>query len=665
MKITSVLALNQLKRNRKRTAGSCTAIALSTALITAVLSFATSGLHMLRHSLGDDFGEYGAAYRMMAFIPALILSVLIAFMAISVISNIFQASANDRIRELGVLKCVGATKKQIRRTVVSEGLWLCLAGIPLGLLLGTALGFLGVKTAGLFIDRIVEITRSIVMRRFDLRLEYKTDVPVFLLAAVFSFVTVLFSALRPARQISRIPAVESVSFGNMQKEGSGKTSGNRAWRALWGFEGELGARNLSRNGKSFRPAIRALSMGICLLLVTAGLSSQLADMRRFMKSEHNRLLIDYVSLRDEGEDPVTGRRRDIILHPIGPDTYNEINDALDSFGDFPVWGIGSNRDSFYVKADPSVMTEDMKKRDDVVSEYGDMEFDMVSVTDGLYRRICEATGTEYGGNILINTCPYNENGIRKEIVPFTEDLSELTLVTPGGENSRLPVDGFLDREDMEEWLFDSLNRATVMVIVPGAEARYFDWYCEPGDREEEFVAFARTLMDSRFPMLTDDSYADQGYTVRISREDTMVMALNVMIVLGEVILYGFVILLTLMGFAGFISTVTANIRARSREFAVLKSVGMTGRALRKMLYSESVYCTLKAALKGCFFGILVTWLINLSVRAVFPVRFHLPVGAAIVSLGLVFATVLVITGTEIRRMKGRSLIETIRMDSIR
>ena len=665
MKITSRLALSQLKRNKKRTAGSCLAISLSTALITAVMCFATSGIDMLRGILGDDFAEYGGAVNAMALTPALILMGLIAFMAFSVISNIFQASANSRVKELGVLKCVGGTKKQIKKTVISEGLWLSLVGIPMGLIIGAGLGFIGVKIAGMYIDQIVEITKSIIMRSFDVELKYSVRPYAFIFAALFSFVTVLFSALKPAKQMSKITAVECVSFGNSHKEMVKKASGSRIWQILWGFEGELGARNISRNKKSFKPAIRALSIGICLLLVTAGLAAQFGDMKKLMKSKNNRLVVDYVSLRNEGDNPETGRRQDIILHPIDSKTYNEINDRLSTFGDFEVWGYGSNRETYYAKADESLFTDDMKQRTEVVNELGEMNFDMVSVTDNLYRKICDATGTEYGGNILINTYTYNDNGEKKEIVPFTEDLNGFELVTPDGKTSSITINGFLDRKDMDEWLFDWANRTTVMVIIPGADARYFDWYCEPGEKEAEFVEYARNVIDEYYPNLTDDAYVDQGYTTRISREDTMSMALNVMLVLIEVIMYGFVLLLTLMGFAGFISTITANIRARSREFAVLKSVGMTSGAIKKMLYSESMYCTVKASIVGIVLGILIPWLINLSLRNAFPIRFHLPVYIILISVVTTFGIVLIITHIEIKRMKGQSLIETIRFDSIR
>ncbi len=665
MKITSKLALNQLVRNRKRTMFTCLAVVLSTALITAVMCFATSTVDMLKRILGEDLSEYGGVYNAMIFIPALILTGLIVFMSVTVISNIFQASAADRISELGVLKCVGGTKKQIRKTVLCEGLWIGAVGIPAGLLAGVILGYLSVWITGLYIDRIAEITRSIVMRRFDIELSFSVRAYGFLLSAVFALTTILLSALKPAKKMSGITAVECVSFGGMRKEKTGKIKGNRLWKALWGFEGELGVRNISRKKSSFKPAIRALSTGICLLLSTAGLALQFGDIESYMRSSHNRLLIDYTSLRDEKENPVTGRCENTILHPIGPETYNGITDELNAYGSFEVWGIGSNRDTYSAKADLSFFTDDMKERKEAVNELGEMDFDMVSLSDGLYRKLCEDTGTAYGGNILINTYTFNDRGVMKEITPFTEDLRAFTLVTPAGETSEMQVDGFLDREDTDEWLFDPLNRAAVMLIVPGAEARYFDWYCEPGDEEEDFIAYARSVTEKRFPVLTDDSYADQGYSVRISREDTMVRAMNVMLILGEVILYAFVILLTLMGFAGFVSTVTANIRARSREFAVLKSVGMTGGAIRKMLYSESMYCTMTAAVKGGAFGILIPWLISLSLRNVFPVRFHLPICATILSAGIVFCAVLVITRIETEKMKGQSLIETIRMDSIR
>ena len=118
MKIISKLALNQIRLNRKRTMGTILAIALSTSLVTAVMCFVTSGNKMLTDFLGTRYGGYESAYSLLIVVPAIILGLLIAIMSVMVISNIFTASANKRIQEFGIVKCVGGTKKQIKKIVV-------------------------------------------------------------------------------------------------------------------------------------------------------------------------------------------------------------------------------------------------------------------------------------------------------------------------------------------------------------------------------------------------------------------------------------------------------------------------------------------------------------------------------------------------------------------
>ena len=152
MKITSQLALSQIKLNKKRTIASILAISLSTALVTSVMCFVTSGNKMLIYFLGPDYGDYAGAYSAIIAVPALLLGLLIAYMSVTVISNIFSSSANKRTQEFGILKCVGGTKKQIKASVMYESLWLSMIGIPLGLILGTLIGYIGVRVTGRFVS---------------------------------------------------------------------------------------------------------------------------------------------------------------------------------------------------------------------------------------------------------------------------------------------------------------------------------------------------------------------------------------------------------------------------------------------------------------------------------------------------------------------------------
>lgn len=661
MKVTAQLALSQLKLNRKRTIGTIWAIALSTSLVTAVMCFVTSGNQMLVDFLGPGYGDYGGAYTSIILVPALILGLLIAFMSVTVISNIFAASANKRIGEFGVLKCVGGTKKQMKETVIYESLWLSTIGIPLGLVLGTLLGYLGVKITGHYVDTINELAKSIIMRPFSFSLPFHVSIWTFIFAAVFSFGIVFWSASKPAKKAGKMTAIECIkgvgTNGNLKnvKVRDGLVS------VFLGFEGVLANKNIKRNKASYKPTIRALSLGILLLLLTGSLTDQAKGIQEWMTPESKEMMVNYCSITDSRINEVTGREEEKIEVPISAITYNEITERLSEFGDIAVYGIGNDSCTYDAILAQDMLTASMKQAPDIYNDNGETEISLMSVDDELYKKLCERAGVSYGSNLLINDYCYNDNGEIKKIIPICEDATEITLINAAGETSQLAIGGFLYERDLKEKGFNEMAPDPVRVIVPNIDARYFDWYCAPED-EEEYALFARNVMDEYYPILTEDSYVEQGYTVQITRVDTMVKMLNIAIVLAQIVIYGFVILLIMMGFASVISTIATNIRIRSREFAVLKSIGMTKRELQKMIYSESIICIGKASFGGIVLGILIPYLINLSIRKIFPVRYTIPWGTLFFGIIILVGIVLLITYIEINKIKKRNMIEEIRMD---
>lgn len=117
-----------------------------------------------------------------------------------------------------------------------------------------------------------------------------------------------------------------------------------------------------------------------------------------------------------------------------------------------------------------------------------------------------------------------------------------------------------------------------------------------------------------------------------------------------------------MGFTSVISTLATNIRIRSREFAILKSVGMTNASLYKMLYCESVICIIKAFIPGIILGIAIPFAINLSIRKAFPVLYHIPWVVLVAGIVVLPVIVMIITHAEISKLKNKSIIDEIRMD---
>ena len=582
MKITSQLALSQIKLNKKRTIASILAISLSTALVTAVMCFATSGNKMLTDFLGPGYGDYAGAYSAIIAVPALLLGLLIANMSVTVISNIFATSANKRIQEFGILKCVGGTKKQIKASVIYESLWLSLIGIPLGLILGTLIGYIGVKVTGSFVSDINDIAKSIIMRPFSFSLPFYISVWTYLVAAVFSFLIVLSAANKPARAVAKLTAIQCVK-GMAASTNLHEIEVKDGWaEKILGCEGAIAYKNIKRNKSGYKATIRALSLGVLLLLLTGGLSGQAKEFREWMSPDSKEMMVDYCSIRDIQVNKNTGKEEEKIVAPIPAVTYNEITDKLSEYG-VTVYGVGSDACTYHALLDKDVLSEEMLQAPDIFDENKETKLELVAVDEKLYKKLCDRAGVAYGSNLLINTYEYNDNGRINTINPFKEDVTEITMVNAADEKQTIRVGGIIDQEDLKEQGFHEMNPYPVRVVVPDIDARSFSWFCMPDD-EVVYTEYARKIMDEYYPILTEDSYVEQGYTVRIARVDTMVKMLNVAIVLAEIVLYGFVILLIFMGFTSVVSTLATNIRIRSREFAILKSIGMTNASLRKMIY---------------------------------------------------------------------------------
>lgn len=661
MKITAQLALRQIKLNRKRTVGTIFAIALSTALVTAVMCFATSGNKMLTDFLGPGYGDYGGAYASIIAIPALLLALLISFMSVTVISNIFAASVNKRIQEFGILKCVGGTRKQIKENVIYESLWLSVIGIPFGLILGTLIGYIGVKITGHYVYDINELSKSIIMRPFSFSLSFHVSIWTYVFAAVFSFLIVICSAGKPAKTVGKITAMECIKGLGANRNLKRIEVKDGFVESFLGCEGALGYKNLKRNKAGYKATIRALSLGILLLLLTGGLAGQAKEFREWMNPDSKEMNVDYCSIRDIGVNEITGRIEEKIVSPISSKTYNEITQKLSEYGKLKVYGIGNDDSTYHALPEKDMLSADMKEAPDIFDENGETKVSLIAVDQTLYRELCDRAGASYGSSLLINHYQYNNNGRMKSIKPFQEDIGAITLINASGEKTQIKIDGILQEEDLKETGFHEMLPNPVRMVVPDIEARYFDWYCLPED-EQDFTKYARNIMDEYYPILTEDSYVEQGYTVRIARVDTMVKMLNVAIVLAEIVMYGFVILLILMGFTSVISTLSTNIRIRSREFAILKSIGMTNASLRKMIYWESLLCILKASLPGISLGIALPFVMNLSIRKSFPVLYHIPWGTFVIGMFLLISVVMFITYVEINKLKNKSIIDEIRMD---
>lgn len=659
MRITAKLAWNQMKRNRYRTIGAVTAISLSTALTTAVFCFVSSANTMLVSFLGKGYGAYAGTYKSLLLIPAVFFAGFIFVMSVTVISNVFRASANQRMSEFGVLKCVGGTTKQIMETVMFESIWLSMIGIPLGLVSGLGVVFFGVQLMGRLVAQMNELQQSIIMRPLTLELFFSITPWTFFFSAGFSFFTVLYAAYKPAKKAGKITALSCIR--GMEDINAAVETDTKKWiERCFGFDGILADRNMSRNKASFQPMIRALAIGILLLLLTGSLVLQVGQIQAYMDPGTDDVVVSYSSNRTYQEHEVTGRREELYAKPIHSQEAELVRERLLEYGNIEVAGMGYDNGTYHVTIKEQYLTEEMRQAlEAVTGECTELQVDLLVLDQANYEKLCQEADVPLGSNILLNYYRYNDNGRQKQIVPFSETLTEFILQKADGSMTTVPISAFLAENQVPSYVF-AVNEKPVRLVVPQAQIRFYDWYCNPED-ELSYMKYARQVTDEFFPSFTDDSYDKEGFSVRISRADTMIQVMNIAIVMAEIIIYGFAGVLLLIGLVSVISTLSTNVRMRAREFAILKSVGMTTKGLLKMLFCESVICTLKAAVWGVPAGILIPYIMNFVIRQALPVLYEVPWGLLSASLGSIFLLILSVTFGTVYKLRRQNLIESIRM----
>lgn len=661
MNITATLAFSQLKKKRTRSMASVFAIMLSTSMTTAVCSFIVSGNAMLVDLIGDDYGEYGAAYFSILLIPGILLGILIAAMSVIVISNVFRVSAGERIAQFGTLKCVGATGKQIVETVMYESFFLSLIGIPCGIGLGMIFTYFGIGIANNYLDELNSLVHM-MMTEITFSLRFIISWKALLLSAGISFLTVLFSAYLPAKKSAKISAIDCMR-GVENKTISDKKSRRKELKQSDLIEARLAITNVRRNRRNTRTSVTVLSISIILFISLSGLRSIAGNVEEYIYQYSTQTVtVDYTSNYDSRINPVTGRDEVHYTRPINTDLAEQIANELRAFDDQEFFGAGNDYDTYFTVLSEDLLTSDMIKAQEYLegNQKTQYEFpvEIIVLDRNHYEELCVTAGVETGSCILLNTFSYNHRGTEESIVPFSETMNTLTLETADGTPTVVEIDGILTRADIpEELLYPNTN--PVRLVVPKAKVRGYNWMSSPAD-EEGYMEYANEIMERYFPEGEADAYMELGFSTRVFKTEDYVKVMNIAIVLASVFLYSFVILLAMIGVINVISTMSTNVQMRQREFAVLQSIGMTSDSLRKMLNMESILCAGKALLFGVPIGLAFILIMNYSVRMIFPIAFCIPWKAIGVVMVLVF---LLIWGTiriTASKLKEQNIIETIR-----
>ena len=619
---------------------------------------------------------YSGATRFDSFLTAFyslaaIIIALIVFGSVSLIYNAFSISVSERTRQFGLLSSVGATRKQLRRMVLFEALAVSIVGIPLGILAG--IGGIGI-TLLLIGDRFFSIVRV------DIPMRLCVSWQAVVIAAVIALVTVLISAWIPSKRATRVSAVEAIRQSMDIKVSGRPVRTSKLAYKLFGLPGVLAGKHYKRNRKKYRTTVVSLFMSIVLFVSAAaftdymmesaegGLASDQFDLIYAAESDASSAMTPDALLEllfseqnvtggtytkkqflqgDISREYVTAmfadrfadfgmEREDRAPKELGISGYlyfvadAEFNRLLEKYNlkeadyydrDNPL-GIALDRNIEFDRRLEKYVTLDTLKGDGCVIE----GLYYVEI-DGYYRK--DSRIDENGNKVVLYQNRDNENDIIE--LPYGESFAKYTLRS---EKTIEEAPFFVSRSTPVAinmiYPYSMLDR-----VVPEAALNQFrntEYFLTSSNHTASFENLATVLTENGLSSRQLFDYAANAETNR-----------NVVTII-RVFAYGFIVLISLIAAANVFNTISTNISLRRREFAMLKSVGMTQKGFRRMMNYECLLYGSKALLLGLPVSCGITYLIYRAVTTAYETSFHLPwaaIGIAVLSVFLVvFATMM-------------------------
>ncbi len=585
-------------------------------------------------ALGGVFSSSDVFMALLGFLVILLLIILIG--SVSLISNAFTISLAERVRALGMLAGVGATKKQKRGSVFFEAVVIGAFAIPAGILGGLAgIGITLAAVGGMIQD----------LMGIPLPIEMHVNVFAMVFTVLFSALVLLLSAWMPARRASRVAPVQAMRAGG-QSDKLRRTRAYRATRRLFGYEAELGLKNARRSRRRYFAILSSLIISVVLFLSVSAAMLYLRQSAGLVAGDESPygVTVDLYSYPDE--DGVY-HPPDALVRQIRATPGAEVAEVLQD-----LWGT-----SFLPR---EAMSEAALAQLDAQGT-GRSEFSvsvqMYALDDESFARYCETAGIapavmrSRGGIPVIALTPLNvrlANGgmglIKPTVLGVGSSLPAQMNYRTDYENDGEPADTLdivAESGVFPRFVTNRFGSAEVMCCL----ARMSDVqpYIEQAARENGYgqttlVSIISPDADALYDRL-EKLQADDGVQMYVyNREADNRRAAMGMLVLG-VFTYGFVILITLVCAANIFNTVSTGIALRAREFAMLRSAGLTPGGFNRMLDCESLSYGVKALLWGVPISMLASLLLYRMLGRGFGFGFSLPWQAYLIAAAGVLALV--------------------------
>ncbi len=553
-----------------------------------------------------------------------VVIVIIILSSVFVIRNSFSISVSEKTKQYGMLSSIGATKKQIKKSVLYEGFYIGIIGIPLGILCGM-----------LAVVILLQVVNVLLGDSLNEKCVFSIPILAIIASIVISAITIYLSCILPARRASKISPIEAIRGNDDIKIKAKKVKTSKITKKLFGIGGAIASKNLKRNKKKYRTTVISLVVSISIFI---SLSSFL---------DYGGKIVN-VYYKDLGYD--------ISVYDGTVENYNEII-KLDNVEEYSY----------------SYMTEGSVDINKYGSEFGkriakDSEetnsITIVLINNDYFKKFIEHLGiqsTNYKDIAILEDDAYeyiDEKTVFENYYSLkTGDSIEVTLTN--GEKRTVKISKKTDERPMgyknvysnggylfvsEDFIQDKSDEKSFHMGSLVIKSQ------NPDELENEINNLKKTNnLYSKLYINNISKYVEENKKI---------------ILLISIFLYGFIAVITLIGVTNIFNTITTNMILRSKEFANLKSVGMTTKEFNRMIRLESILYGLKSLLIGIPLGLIGSYCIYNGIAKGLDFGYILPLKSIIIAIIFVFIIVGLTMKYSLNKINKQNIIETIREDNI-
>lgn len=585
-----------------------------------------------------------------------ILITVIMVGSILVIYNSFAISVSERKKQFGMLASIGATKKQIKKSVIYEGAILGSIGIPIGILSG-------IGGIGITLNVVNELLKPMFeAQELNWSLHLEVSWGAIIIAAILIGITIYLSVMIPAKRASKASPIETIR-GNNEQIKSKKLKTPKIIRKFFGIEGEMALKNLKRSRKKYRTTVISLMISIILFVSVSGFVDYMYSGFDVMYQDVD---YDYKIMTYGAETENEIRQKEEMKNQLENSNNIDkltISESIHGYTILQEENLDINMrkhihnkkeiEDIFSKDENGynivieIMTLTNKQMSEYLNQFGisslkDNQGILINYSNMIRSAKIEGniTSLKDKDNLKVNIYNYDDKNEENGKIGTKEQTFEIAKVTDkmpfGVTNMDIPKLILIVNED----------------AVISKEERYTNIV---------FTAKNEQELKEELKQIESEYSGLQLYVTNV--KENMQSQRNLKMIIN-IFLYGFIALISSIGVANIFNTISTNINLRKREFAMLKSIGMTDKGFKKMLNLECFFYGTKALLLGLPIGVLICYLINKGFGNMIEFMFSLPWSSIIISIVSVYLVVFITMIYSSSKIKKENIIDVLRDENI-